>query len=75
MKRDLGLVRELLLRLEAFPMEMYGAVIIPPDDPKIAVEGYDESQIADHLSLIQERGLIEVLEGQPMIGVAFTRLS
>lgn len=75
MKRDLGLVRELLLHLEAVPMEMYGAETISPDDPRISVEGYDENQIAYHLSLLQERGLVEVPDAQPMLGITFTRLS
>jgi len=75
MKRDLGLVRELLLRLEAWPIEMYGAETITPDDPKLAVEGYDYEQIAYHLSLLQERNLIEAPDSQPMIGIVFTRLA
>jgi hypothetical protein len=75
MKRDLGLIRELLLRLEALPMEMYGAVTITPDNPRVAVEGYSEDEIAYHLSLLQERGLIEMETSQPLIGIVFTRLS
>lgn len=75
MKRDLGLVRELLIKLEALPVGMYEAWTITPDDPKIAVDGYDENQIAYHLSLLQERGLIDVPDAQPMIGIVFTRLS
>jgi Hypothetical protein (DUF2513) len=75
MKRDLGLVRELLQRLEVLPMGMYDAVTIGPDSPKIAVDGYNEEDIAYHLSPLQERGLVEVPDGQPMIGIVFTRLT
>jgi hypothetical protein len=75
MKRDLGLVRELMLKLEAYPTEMYGAYTITPDDPLIQVEDFSEEQIAYHLELLQERGLIEVPASQPMIGIVFTRLS
>ncbi len=75
MKRDLGLVRELLIKLEALPVGMYEAWTITPDDRKIPVDGYDENQIAYHLSLLQERGLIDVPDAQPMIGIVFTRLS
>jgi hypothetical protein len=74
-KRDLGLIRDLLLRLEALPMGMYGAETISPDSLKVAVEGYDEEDIAYHPSLLQERGLIEVPDAQPMIGIVFTRLT
>jgi hypothetical protein len=56
-------------------MEMYGGDTITPDSPKVAVDGYSEEEIAYHLSLLQERQLIEVPEGQPMIGIVFTRLS
>ena len=75
MRRDLGLIRSLLLKLEEYPTEMYGVYTIAPDDPSIAVEGYNEHQIADHLSWIQERGLIEVPDSQPMLGITFTKLS
>jgi hypothetical protein len=75
MKRELGLVRELLLRLEALPMGMYGAETITPDDPRIAVDGSTDEDLAYHLSLLQERGLIEVPDSQPMIGIVFTRLT
>ncbi len=30
MKRDMDLIRELLLKLEALPMRMGGIVVIPP---------------------------------------------
>ncbi|MCP3474624.1 DUF2513 domain-containing protein [Bradyrhizobium sp. CCGUVB1N3] len=49
-----------MLKLEALPMEMYGAETIQPNDPRIAVEGYSEEDIAYHLQLLQERGLVEV---------------
>ena len=75
MRRDLGLIRELLLRLEALPMRMYDAVTITPADPRLAVEGYTEDDIAYHLSLLQQRGLIEVPASQPMIGIVFTGLT
>jgi Hypothetical protein (DUF2513) len=64
MKRDLGLVRELLLKLEALPMEMYGTETIQPDDPRIAIEGHSEKDVAYHLELLQERGLIEIPDAQ-----------
>src|SRR3954468_16155060 len=75
MRRDLGLVRELLLKLESWPMQMYGAVTISPDNPRIAVEGYNDEEIAYHLSLLQEQDLIEVPGAQPMLGIIFTRLT
>jgi hypothetical protein len=41
MKRDMDLIRELLLRLEALPMKMGDVWTIPSDDAALAVPGYD----------------------------------
>lgn len=75
MKRDMDLIRELLLRLEAFPMERGAVVFISPDDEDIAVEGYNGDQIDYHLSLIREAGLVENVDANPIDGIAFRRLS
>jgi hypothetical protein len=66
MKRDMDLVRELLLKLEALPMRRDGIVSIPPDDEAIAVEGYDVDQIDYHLSQIRQAGWID--DGYPSGG-------
>jgi hypothetical protein len=44
-KRDMDLIRELLLRLEALPIRRRGIVTIAPDEDEIAVEGYTGDQI------------------------------
>lgn len=75
MRRDLDLIRALLLKLEQWPMEMGDVVTIVADDPAIAVEGYTTHQIHDHLSWILERGLVEQFDSQPMMGITFSRLS
>jgi hypothetical protein len=48
---------------------------ITADDARLAVEGHTVAEIDYHLELLQERRLIEVAKGQPMIGIVFTRLS
>lgn len=45
------------------------------DDSEIAIEGYSGDQIAYHLDLIREAGLVESPGSQPMDGITFTRLS
>ncbi|WP_374545055.1 DUF2513 domain-containing protein [Rhodoblastus sp.] len=75
MKRDMDLIRELLLKLEALPMRPGGVVTISPDAEEIAVAGHDVEQIEYHLSLILEAGLIEQLDVHPMFGISFRRLS
>lgn len=54
MKRDMDLVREILLALELHP---HG---FAPD--KLGVEGYSQDQIAYHAYIMGEAGLIEVAD-------------
>ena len=72
-KRDMDLIRELLLRLEAWPLELGGALTIPPEE--IAVPGYDVAQIEHHLCLIREKGLIDEADARPMLGIGFCGLT
>src|SRR5471030_1666510 len=74
-KRDMDLVRELLLRLESLQMEMGDVFSIPPDDPEIAVDGYDTAQIEYHLSLLRGEQLIDCPGSQPMLGITFSGLT
>jgi hypothetical protein len=71
MKRDMDLIRELLLKLEALPMRRGGIVTITPDADEVAVEGYSVDQIDYHLSQIRRSGLIDEGGAQPMSGIGF----
>jgi hypothetical protein len=77
MKRDMDLMRGLLLKLEALPVPRGGVLTIPPNHEAIAVEGYDVDQIDYHLSQIIREGWIdEGGEGaRPMIGIGFRCLT
>jgi hypothetical protein len=75
MTRDMDLIRELLLRLEAFPLRLGGIVHIPLDDEVLAVPGYDPAQIDYHLSLIREAGFIDDGGVRPAVGLGFRRLT
>lgn len=75
MKRDMDLIRELLLKLESMPARRGDVFTIPPDADEVAVSGYGVDQIGYHLSLIREAGLIELHSSQPMDGITFSRLS
>ncbi len=74
MKRDMDLIRQLLLRLEAMDIRPRNS-ISPLTAQDIPVDGYTEDEIAYHLDLIIEARLIENHNGQPAIGITFTRLS
>ena len=75
MKRDMDLIRELLLKLESMPARRGDVFTIPPDADEVAVSGYGVDQIEYHLSLIREAGLIQLHSSQPMDGITFSRLS
>jgi Hypothetical protein (DUF2513) len=75
LKRDMDLIRELLLRLEALPIRRGGIVTICPETDELAVPGYDADQIDHHLFLIREADLIRPQEPPTFGGVMFSRLS
>jgi hypothetical protein len=75
MKRDMDLIRELLLKLEAFPMRMGGIATISPDADEIAVPGYDSAQIDYHLGQIRRAGFIDEGGSRPMSGIGFRCLT
>lgn len=75
MKRDMDLIRELLLKLETLPMRRGGIVLIKADDDEVQVDGYGVDQIDYHLSLIKEAGLIDTGGAGAMGGYGFRRLS
>jgi hypothetical protein len=74
MKRDLGLIRELLLKLEPLS-DSHAWQTIEPYDPRIQVEGYTPDDIEYNLQLIVEQGLIEEPRSGPMQGIIFRRLT
>lgn len=74
MTRDMDLIRELLLKLEALPMRRGGIVLIKAEDAEVQVDGYSADQIDYHLALIREAGLIETAGGA-MKGITFRRLT
>jgi hypothetical protein len=75
MQRDMDLIRELLLKLEALLIRPGGTVIITPDGEEIAVPGYNADQIDYHLSQISKAGLIDEGGARPMIGIGFRCLT
>lgn len=58
MKRDLSLVRELLLRLEEQQNGAVGVWAFHPGHEELAFEGYDAEEIAYNYGLICDAGLL-----------------
>lgn len=75
MKRDMNLIRDLLLKLETLPLRMGGIVQITPDAAELQVDGYDVKQIDYHLSLIKKSGWIDTGSVNPMVGIGFRALT
>jgi Hypothetical protein (DUF2513) len=59
MKRDMNLIRELLLTIESLPVGRSGVVAVSPAGKNIAIDGYDATHIKYHLSLLREAGFLD----------------
>ncbi|WP_279611840.1 DUF2513 domain-containing protein [Burkholderia gladioli] len=57
MKRDMDLMRELLLKLEALPLRLGGVIYICTE--VVPVDGYEAHQIDYHRQLLEQVGLID----------------
>ena len=58
MKRDMDLIRELLLRLEAFPLGLGAVYIVQPTSSEIAVPEYDPAMIYYNFDLLYQAGFL-----------------
>src|SRR5580692_2616536 len=75
MKRNLDLIRGLLLKLESMPSELGDVFSLTAANPAVAIEGYSEQEIYYHLDLLRGKGLILCPGSQPMLGITFERLT
>lgn len=83
MKRDMDLIRELMLKLEELPVGPGDNVHIQPENGALLVEGCSEGALGDysdheieyHLSLIEKAGFIERTRHGPAVGIMFRGLS
>ena len=58
MKRDMDLIRELMLKLEALSVPLTGLKVIDGHEPVVQVDGYTAEQIDYHLLLLEQAGFI-----------------
>ena len=76
MTRDMGVIRELLLKLESLPMRPGDIIIINGQSAHLAIDGRSSGEIDYHLALIREAGFIDSPGSQPAgVGITFRRLS
>lgn len=74
MRRDLGLIRELLLKLEPLSGP-HAWQTIHPADPEVQVEGHTPDEIDYHLQMLVEQGFVEEPRSGPMEGIIFRKLT
>jgi len=63
MKRDMDLVREILLAIESFPFD--------GDAHEILIQGRSQIEISYHLKILCEAGLVDALDASSMDGPLF----
>ena len=55
MKRDMDLVRKILMEIESLPLEKLGGTLLE-------VDGYDQDTISYHIMLLDEAGLLKGID-------------
>jgi Hypothetical protein (DUF2513) len=58
MKRDMDLIRELMLKLEALPVPLTELKVLDGNAAAVQVDGYTTEQIDYHLLLLEQAGFI-----------------
>ena len=76
MRRNMDLIRALMLRLEELPMEMGDArSIVVPDKQLDGIEASD-AEMLHHLELLRDEGFLDCPSGdQPMLGITYMGLT
>jgi len=67
MKRDLNLVREILLRLEPLSATTDHVEPLNIGQPPLDIPGYTDEEIAYHIRIMADGGLIQYERGRPGI--------
>lgn len=59
MRRDIDLIRELLLRVESFAARAGTEFVLTASEPELTIDGYTPDQVEEHLSWLIDYGYIE----------------
>jgi Hypothetical protein (DUF2513) len=71
MKRDLSLVREILLRLEPLSANPDQSVALNIGKPPLDIPNYTDEQIVYHIRIMEDGGLISYYGGVQTPGLGF----
>jgi len=75
MKRNMDLIRELLLKLEGMPIAPGAVMHLRSYDDEMKMSGYEDAEVEYHLNLIVEAGLIDTGGLRAMEGIGFRALT
>jgi DNA-binding transcriptional ArsR family regulator len=76
MKRDMELVREVLLKLEALPLRPGAMTVISGHSEEMAIDGYSPDEVEYHLTQLRDAGFLDSPGSQPAgYGITFRSLS
>jgi hypothetical protein len=78
MKRDMNLIRELLLKIEALDIPRSVTTALSPHNPALAVDGFTADDIGHHLRMLVSARFIETPNDKPFAGdgsVIFRQIS
>ena len=75
MRRDMTLIRELLLKLEGLPEAPGGVHQLVAGENEMVVEGYSTAQVDYHLRLIEEAGFLRTFSSGLDGRILFDRLT
>lgn len=59
MQRDMDLIRNLVLLIEAFDIPPGVSIAVLTSDPNLQYKGHNEDDVAGHLLLLIQRGLVD----------------
>jgi hypothetical protein len=75
MKRNMDLVRELLLRIEAQHIPVGSALFLMFDQPPLKTAGENVDEIAYAVRMIEDAGFVDLTPTQPAVGVGLRGLT
>ncbi len=68
MQRNMDLVRDLLIRLEALPIGIGEAHMLMVSGPPLVLAGEDANEIFYNMRLLANAGFLDLTDGQPALG-------
>ena len=75
MQRNMDLVRDLLLRLEALPIRIGEAYMLTVTGPPLVLADEDANEISYNMQLLADAGFLDLTRSQPALGFCIKGLT